>query len=83
MALECSDFSARNLVARRYLPNMSSAVANILVEFERLSKPEQKEVRRAIVEKVPMSEDLTDDDFGALAAAAFKALDQEEDARRA
>jgi hypothetical protein len=30
-----------------------------------------------------MSEDLTNDDFAALAAASFRALDEEEDAPRA
>jgi len=37
-------------------------------------------LRRAIVERVPMSDDLADDDFAALAAASFRALDKEEDA---
>ena len=44
---------------------------------------ERRELRRAIVERVPMSDDLTDDDFAALAAASFRALDEEEKARRA
>jgi hypothetical protein len=30
-----------------------------------------------------MSQDLTDEDFAALAAASFRALDEEEDGRRA
>jgi hypothetical protein len=30
-----------------------------------------------------MTDDLTDDDFAALAAASFRALDEEEDSRRA
>ncbi len=30
-----------------------------------------------------MSEDLTEEDFAALAAASFRVLDEEEDARRA
>ena len=62
---------------------MTEAVAHILGEVERLSDPERRELRRAIVERVPMSGDLTDDDFAALAAASFRALDEEEDARRA
>ena len=62
---------------------MTQAVAQILGELERLSENERIELRRAIVERVPMSEDLTDDDFAALAAASFRALDEEEDARRA
>ena len=39
-----------------------------------------RRLRRAIVERVSMSDDLTDDDFPALAAASFRALDEEEDA---
>jgi hypothetical protein len=61
---------------------MTQSVARILGEVERLSEPERRELRRAIVERVPMSEDLTDEDFGALAAASFRALDEEEDAPR-
>jgi hypothetical protein len=62
---------------------MTQAVARILGEVERLSEPERRELRRALVERVPMSEDLTDEDFAALAAASFRALDEEEDAPRA
>ena len=62
---------------------MTQAVAHILGEIEQLSEPERREVRRAVVERIPMSEDLTDDDFAALAADSFRALDREEDARRA
>jgi len=56
---------------------VTQAVAQILREFEQLSEQERQEVRHAIVERVPMSEDLTDDDFGALAAVSFRALDEE------
>ena len=66
-----------------YLSGMTQAVANLLSEFEKLSDTERRELRRAIVERVPMSADLTDDDFAALAAASFRALDDEEDVRRA
>ena len=66
-----------------YLACMTQAVAHILSEFEHLSDTERRELRRAIVERVPMSGDLTDDDYAALAAASFRALDEEEDARRA
>jgi hypothetical protein len=62
---------------------MTQAVANILSEVEQLSPPERVELRRAIVERVPMSDDLTDDDFAALAADKFKRLDEEEDAKGA
>ncbi|HEY1661974.1 MAG TPA: hypothetical protein VGI03_06105 [Verrucomicrobiae bacterium] len=57
---------------------MTQAVARILDEVEQLSGPERGELRRAIVERIPMSDDLTDDDFSALAAASFRALDEEE-----
>ena len=62
---------------------MTQAVAHILTEVEQLSVPERTELRRAIVERVPMSDDLTDDDFAALAADMFRTLDAEEDAQRA
>ena len=62
---------------------MTQAVAHILGEIEQLSEPERREVRRAVVERIPMSEDLTDDDFAALAADSFRALDREVDARHA
>ena len=54
---------------------MTQAVSHILHEVEQLSVPERTELRRAIVERVPMSDDLTDDDFGALAADMFRMLD--------
>ena len=66
-----------------YRAAMTQAVANILEKIEQLSDTERRELRRAIVERVPMSDDLTDDDFAALAAASFRALDEEEDAQRA
>jgi hypothetical protein len=62
---------------------MTQAVARILGEVEQLSEQELRELRHAIIERVPMSEDLTDEDFAALAADSFRALDQEEDARGA
>lgn len=62
---------------------MTQAVAHILEKIEQLSDTERRDLRRAIVERVPMSDDLTDDDFAALAAASFRALDEEEEARRA
>lgn len=57
---------------------MTQAVARILGEVEQLSEVEQRELRHAIVERIPVSEDLTDEDFGVLAAASFRALDEEE-----
>ena len=62
---------------------MTQAVARILDEVAQLTDTERRELRRAIVERVPMTDDLTDDDFAALAAESFRALDKEEDARRA
>jgi hypothetical protein len=62
---------------------MTQAVAHILGEVERLSEPERRELRHVLLERVPMSEDLTDEDFAALAAASFRALDKEEAAPRA
>jgi hypothetical protein len=61
---------------------VTQAVVQILGEFEQLSETERQRVRRAILERVPMSDDLMDDDFAALAAASFRALDQEENALR-
>jgi hypothetical protein len=66
-----------------YRFNMTQAVANILEKFEQLSESERRELRQAIVARVPMTDDLTDDDFAALAAASFRALDEEEDSRGA
>ena len=54
-----------------YFVSMTQAVARILGEVERLSEVEQRELRHAIVERIPMSEDLTDEDFAALAAASL------------
>ena len=62
---------------------MTHAVTHILHEVEQLSVPERTELRRAIIERVLMSDDLTDDDFAALAADMFRTLDAEEDAQRA
>ena len=58
---------------------MTQAVSRILAEVEHLSAVERTDLRRALVERVPMSEeDLTDGDFAALAAKSFRALDEEE-----
>jgi hypothetical protein len=62
---------------------MSTAVEQILREVEQLSDPERVELRRALVEQIPLSGDLTEADFAALAAASFRALDEEEEARGA
>ena len=57
---------------------MTQAVAPILGEFEQLSEIERRELCRAIIQRVPVSDDLTDEDFATLAAASFRALDEEE-----
>jgi hypothetical protein len=57
---------------------MTAAVAHIIDEVEHLTPAERVELRRHIVERTPMSEDLTDEDFAVLGAAAFRALDEEE-----
>ncbi len=62
---------------------MTQAVAHILAEVEQLSTLERVELRRAVVERTPMSDDLTEEDFAALAADMFRTLDAEEDAQRA
>ena len=57
---------------------MTTAVAHIMDEVKHLSPSERIELRRQIVAHIPMSDDLTDEDFAALAAASFRALDEEE-----
>ena len=54
---------------------MTQAVAHILYEVEQLSASERFELRRAIIEKVPMPDDLTDGDFAPLAADMFRSLE--------
>ena len=57
---------------------MTQAVAQILEKFERQSNMERRELQRAIIERVPTSDDLTDADFAAQTAASFRSLDEEE-----
>ncbi|WP_395743744.1 hypothetical protein [Prosthecobacter sp.] len=57
---------------------MSAAVLQLLNVIKQLPIAEQLELHHAMAETVPMSDDLTDDDFAALAAASFRALDEEE-----
>ena len=64
-----------------YGSRMTAAVAHIIDEVEHLTPSERVELRRHIVAHVPVSDDLTDDDFAALGAASFRALDEEEAAR--
>ena len=51
-----------------YPAAMTLAVTHILTEVEQLSPGEQTELRRAIIERVPMSAELTEEDFASLAA---------------
>ena len=60
---------------------MTQAIARILNEVEQLSSSEKSQLRHLICERVPMSDDLTDDDYAALAAESFRALDEEESRR--
>jgi hypothetical protein len=56
---------------------MTQAVAHIFEAVGRFSAAKQRELQLAIVEKIPESGDLTEDDFGALAAASLRSLDEE------
>ncbi len=60
---------------------MTQAVAHIIAEVEKLSVAERIELRRLIGQRVPMTDDLAEGDFAAIAAESFRALDAEEDAR--
>jgi hypothetical protein len=57
---------------------MTVSVQHILDEVEQLTESERRELRLRIVERIPMSEDLGDDDYAALASESFRALDDEE-----
>jgi hypothetical protein len=46
-------------------------------EFERLSVPERIKLRRLLAARLPMTEDLTEDDFATIAAETFSILDAE------
>ena len=59
-------------------PSLTQAVSHILTEVEQLSAPERAELRRAIVERVPMSDALTDEDFAAFLLGASSRLDKPE-----
>jgi len=58
---------------------MTAALAHIVEEIEALTPREKIELRRRIVERIPWAEDLNEDDYSALSAASFTALDEEED----
>lgn len=57
---------------------MTATVAHIVEEIETLTPREKVELRRQIIDRTPCSEDLNDDDYGSLAAASFRSLDEEE-----
>jgi len=57
---------------------MTAAVARIVEEIEVLTNGEKLELRREILDRMPWSEDLADEDYATLAAASFRALDEEE-----
>ena len=60
---------------------MSAVVTQILDEVQKLAPNERVELRRRIIESVPMSDDLTNKDLAALAAESFRVLDDEESQR--
>lgn len=62
---------------------MSAAVLHLLNAIKQLPVSERLELHHAIADTVPMSDDLTDEDFGALAAESFRMLDEEEEANAA
>ena len=57
---------------------MTTALAHIIDEVERLSVPERIELRRHLATRIPMMGDLTEDDFATIAAETFSLLDSEE-----
>ena len=57
---------------------MTTALAHIIDEVERLSVPERIELRRLLATRIPMTEHLTEDDFATIAAETFSLLDSEE-----
>jgi hypothetical protein len=58
---------------------MIATLSQIMRAIESLTAAEKIELRRHIVERIPWSPDLDEDDCAALAAASFRALDEEED----
>ena len=71
----------RSLVRKRnrcYRRPMTAALAHIIDEIERLSVPERIELRRHLAKRIPMTGDLTEDDFATIAAETFSLLDSEE-----
>ena len=60
---------------------MTDAAARIRSEVEQLSGSERTELRRAIIERNPISDDLVEDDFGAQAAELCRALNSADSPR--
>ena len=58
---------------------MTATASQITRVVESLATPEKIELRRHIVERIPWSVDLHEDDYAALASASFRALDEEKD----
>ncbi len=58
---------------------MTAALAHIVEKIEVLTPGEKIELRRHIVERIPWSQDLNEDDYVALSAASFHALDEKEE----
>ena len=61
---------------------MTTAMAHIMGEVGRLSLPERIELRRLLAARIPMTGDLTEDDFATIAAETFSLLDSEETTSR-
>ncbi len=62
---------------------MTPNVIRILKEVEQLSPPDRQELCCATAERIPISDDLTDDDFAVLPADMLRVLDEEETQRDA
>jgi hypothetical protein len=62
---------------------VTQAVARIRADIEQLSDSKRREVWRAVVERVPVSGELSNDNFAALIPESLRALDEEEGGRRA
>jgi hypothetical protein len=63
---------------------MSTATAQLLAEFERLSPDEQREFSTIIVRRTALLDDygdVTDEELTASAGRIFAMLDEEEDAQ--
>ena len=57
---------------------VTAALARIMDEVERVPVPERTELLRHLATRIPMTGDLTEDDFAIIAAETFSLLDSEE-----